>query len=153
MLRYICAACISCLLFSACPQKEAFTKYKAIEAYEVQPGILAFPAYNEYGMVCEIGIERRQYTQEKINLDPSLSPEEIDRIVDQLAPPEVRGQKSTDLPNDGALFLGPGRMTLVQYENVRVETFTKVTAGMNVALVIQWKNRNCKSSPSETGQP
>jgi hypothetical protein len=28
-------------------------KYKAVEAYEVRPGILVFPTYSEDGEVCE----------------------------------------------------------------------------------------------------
>lgn len=44
--------------------------------------------------MCEIGIERRHYSPELIKLDPSLSREEIDKTVDELAPSAVRGQKS-----------------------------------------------------------
>lgn len=60
-----------------------------MEAYEVQPGILAFPTYAADGQVCEIGIERRHYSLEVIRLDPGLSREEIDKTVDDLAPTAV----------------------------------------------------------------
>jgi hypothetical protein len=149
MARHICAAFISCLLLFVYPRNEMFTKYKSVEAYEVRPGMLAFPTYDEDGMVCEIGLERRQYSREIINLDPGLSREEIDEIVDELAPPEVRGPKSDDPFDDLMLINGPGMTTVEQYENTTVEIFTNLKRGANVVAVIQWKNRKCEPPPSE----
>ena len=151
MFRLICAACMSFLLLTLYPQKDVFTKYKAVEAYEPQPGLLAFPTYAEDGRVCEIGIERRHYSPELINLDPSLSREEIDKTVDELAPPAVRGQKSGSPLND-LMFVAGGRMTtVVEYENVSVQIESAVIGVHgkektveNVAAVIKWKNRKCK---------
>ena len=37
--------------------REKFAKYKPVEAYEIQPGILMMPRYSADGQVCEIGIE------------------------------------------------------------------------------------------------
>jgi len=142
---------MSFLLLTLYPQKDVFTKYKAVEAYEAQPGILAFPTYAEDGRVCEIGIERRHYSPELIKLDPSLSREEIDKTVDELAPPAVRGQKWDSPLNDIMLVAGRGRTTVVEYENVSVQIESAVIGVPgkektvdNVAAVIQWKNRKCR---------
>jgi hypothetical protein len=151
MSRFISAACVAFLLFAAYPQRNAFTKYKAVEAYEVQPGILAFPTYAADGQVCEIGIERRHYSPEVIRLDPGLSREEIDKTVDDLAPTAVRGQKS-DSPLNGLMVVaGRGMTTIVEYENVAVQIDDAVIGGArkektveNVAAVIRWKNQKCK---------
>lgn len=86
--------------FSLHPQRNGFTTYKAVEAYEVQPGILAFPTYGADVQVREIGMERRHYSPEVIRLDSGLSQEEIDKTMDDLAPTAVRGQKS-DNPLNG----------------------------------------------------
>jgi hypothetical protein len=81
------AACVLLLLLlTASPQTTSMAKYKAVEAYEVRPGILMFPTYTEDGQVCEIGLERRHYSPEIIRLDPNLSREDIDAIVDELDP-------------------------------------------------------------------
>jgi hypothetical protein len=151
MSRFISAVCMAFLLFTAYPQRHGFTKYKVVEAYEVQPGILAFPTYAEDGQVCEIGIERRHYSPEVIKLNPCLSREEIDKTVDDLAPTAVRGQKS-DSPLNGVMVVaGRGRTTVVEYENITVQIENAVIGVTrkertveNVAAVIQWKNRKCK---------
>jgi hypothetical protein len=151
MSKFISVACMGFLLFSAYPQKNGFTAYKAVEAYEVQPGILAFPTYTEDGQVCEIGIERHHYSPEVIKLDLSLSREEIDKTVNDLAPAAVRGQKSSSPLNDLMVVAGRGMTTIVEYENVTVQIHSAVigVSGKektveNVATLIRWKNRKCK---------
>jgi len=151
MLRFISAACAAFLLFTTYSQRSGFTKYKAVEAYEVQPGILAFPTYTEDGQACEIGIERRHYSPEVIKLDSSLSQEEIDKTLDDLAPAAVRGQKSVSRLNDLTVVAGRGMTTIVEYENVTVQIHSAVigvarkeTTVENVAAVIRWKNRKCQ---------
>jgi hypothetical protein len=151
MSRFVSAVCTALLLFTAYPQRNNFTKYKAVEAYEVQPGILALPTYAEDGQVCEVGIERRHYSPGVIKLDPSLSRKEIDKTLDDLAPTAVRGHRS-DSPLNGLIVVaGPGRTTIVEYENVTVQIDSAVIGVArkektveNVAAVIRWKNRKCK---------
>jgi hypothetical protein len=151
MSRFISAACIAFLLLTGYPQRDVFTKYKAVEAYEVQPGILTFPTYAEDGQVCEIGIERRHYSPGLIKLDPSISREEIDKTVDELAPSVVRGQKSDSPLNDLMVVAGRGMTTVVEYENVSVQIESaavgvtgKEKTVENVAAVVRWRNRKCK---------
>lgn len=42
--------------------QQRFAKYPKIEAYEVRPGILMMPRYTVEGEVCEIGLERLNYS-------------------------------------------------------------------------------------------
>lgn len=151
MSRVVSAACMAFLLLTAHPQRDSLTKYKAVEAYEVLPGVLAFPTYTQEGQVCEIGFERRHYSPEIINLDPSLSREEIDKVVDELAPARVRGQKWDSPLNGLTVVTGRARTTVVEYENVSVETDSTVIGATgqektveNVSAVVRWKNRKCK---------
>jgi hypothetical protein len=151
MSKFISVACTAFLILTGYPQRDVFTKYKAVEAYAVQPGILAFPTYAEDGQVCEIGIERRHYSPEIIELDPSLSQEEIDKTVDELAPAAARGRK-WDSPFNGLMVAaGPGLTTIVEYENVTVQIESAVIGATgkkktveNIAAVVKWKNRKCK---------
>jgi hypothetical protein len=151
MFKLVGAACATLLLLAAYSQRESFTKYKAVEAYEVQPGILAFPNYTEEGLVCEIGIERNHYSPEIIQLDSGLSREEIEKTVDELAPAAVRGQK-WDSPLNGLMTItGRAMTTSIEYEQVTVQIYSAVigdskkkTTVENVAAVIKWKKRKCK---------
>jgi hypothetical protein len=153
MGKLLSTICVLLLLLTASPQKNTMAKYKAVEAYEVRPGILMFPSYSEDGQVCEIGLERRHYSPEKITLYSTLSREEIDAIVDELAPASERGPKSQNPLDDLMLVVGHGRTTFEKYENVTVEIEGVVIANSNkkrtvdnVAAIIGWKHRECKQA-------
>jgi hypothetical protein len=118
MARLLCAACALLLLLTAPPQNSTFLKYKAVEAYEVRPGILMFPRYAEDGRVCEVGLERRLYSPEKVVAYSTLSRQEIDEIVNELAPGSERGPRSESSVTS---LIGRGMTTLEQYENVTVQ--------------------------------
>ena len=140
------------LLTSANPVHEKFAKYKAIEAYEIRPGVLMMPRYSSDGQVCEIGLEKLLYSSEMIRLDSSLSREEIDQIVDELVPADERGPRSKDLPRDVMSEMGGGMTTSRDFENVWVHIYgaTSPFAGKHETIVdevvatIKWKNRKCQ---------
>jgi len=133
------------------PQSDKFPRYKAVEAYEIRPGILMIPRYAADGRVCEIGLERRHYSPEMIRLDSSLSRKEIDEIVDELAPENERGPKEGGLLGDIASIDGGSLTTSSTYENVSVEIYSKLLPSKNlqiaeegVAATLTWKNRKCQ---------
>lgn len=80
------ALLVTFILAGAGQQSEIFQKFRRIEAYEVRPGILMFPRYAANGKVCEIGIEGRAYSPQKVNLNAGLSRGKIESIFDELAP-------------------------------------------------------------------
>jgi len=71
------------LLITSNPGRERFAKYKAVEAYEIRPGILMMPKYSTDGQICEIGLEKLHYSPDMIRLDSSLSRKDIDQIFDE----------------------------------------------------------------------
>ena len=152
MAKSLSAIFVLLLLLAAPAQKNTMAKYKSVEAYEIRPGILMFPRYSEEGQVCEIGLERRHYSPEKITLYSTLSRKEVDAIVDELAPTGERGPKSKN-PLDLMLVVGPGLTTLEQYENITVRIESAVIANSenkstvdDVAAVITWNQRKCKQA-------
>lgn len=148
MARLFCASCALLLLLTASRQNNTFLKYKAVEAYEVHPGILMFPRYAEDGRVCEVGLERLHYSPGKIVVYSTLSRQEIDAIVDELAPASERGARGG--PTDGLVgMIGHGMTAIEQYEHVRVQIGSAVIDNSekpvdDVVAVIEWKNRKCK---------
>jgi hypothetical protein len=95
MPRLLGLTCV--MMFAFCvarAQSPKFLSYKKVEAYEIRPGILATPRYSVDGEVCEIGLERKHYSSEKIYLDSALSREEIDQIADEVAPINERGPRT-----------------------------------------------------------
>ena len=140
------------LLLGQSQQHENFSKYKAVEAYEIRPGILMMPKYAADGQVCEIGLERRRYSPESISLDGDIPDKDLDEIVDELAPPAERGPKVEGLLGWSEDIDGGGMTTHRDYENVSVQIFSHVLDNArrnmkvetNVAVAIKWKNRKCE---------
>lgn len=152
MLKLIALIIAMLLLASTGPVREEFSRYKAVEAYEVRPGVLLMPRYSADGQVCEIALERLEYSPEKINLDPDLSREEIDQIVQEVVPPEDRGPTPPDFLKSLISRAGNSITTTTDYENVSVQTVGQVLAeshrhGITEAdrvATIRWKHRKCQ---------
>lgn len=152
MSKLIGLACAVVLLIPAAkPQTDQFSKYRAVDAYEIRPGILMMPRYSADGQVCEIGLERRHYSPEMIRLDSTLSRKEIDEIVDEFAPENERGPKEAGLLGDMASIDGVSLTTSEVYENISIEIYSKLLpskklkiAEENVAATLTWKNRKCQ---------
>jgi hypothetical protein len=140
------------LLPSANPVREKFAKYKAIEAYEIRPGILMMPRYSDDGQVCEIGLEKLHYSPEIIRLDSSLESKDIDQIFDELVPANERGPRLNDSSGDLIVRSGHGMTTNVEYENVLIQIVDKelsssrhgVTVEGAIVATIHWKHRKCQ---------
>jgi hypothetical protein len=145
----ICA--LTLVFCAATPQDATFVNYKSVEAYEIRPGILAMPRYSADGLVCEVGLERRHYSPEKIYLDSALSREEIDQIADELAPASERGPRTMG-DMDFSERDGGGITTTSAYENVQIQIYSAVSPASkkhetvvdDVAATIKWTNRNCQ---------
>lgn len=138
------------LLPSANP---GFAKYKAIEAYEIRPGVLMMPRYSADGQLCEIGLEKRHYSPEMIRLDSSLSRNEVDQMLEELVPANERGPKSTAPGGrDDLTEVGHGLVTSSEYVNISIQIYSAVLPASrkheivadNVAATIRWKNRRCQ---------
>ena len=152
MSKVIGLACMSMLLFHfASPQSSRFSGYKAVEAYEIRPGILMMPRYSNDGQVCEIGLEGRHYSPEKIRLGSNLSRKEIDQILEELVPVNERGNKTT-APGGGQISeAGHSLVASLEYENISVQIYSAVSSSKkheivadDIAATIQWNNRKCR---------
>ena len=155
MSKLIASVVAGMLLLPALnPGRERFAKYKAVEAYEIRPGILMMPSYSADGQVCEIGLEKLHYSPEMIRLDSSLSREEIDQIFDELVPSAERGPKPTGLLEQGTTSIsGRGMVSHEEYQNVSIQIYSSLTVdakgritevGDELAATLKWKNRTCR---------
>lgn len=145
------AAVAMLLLFSAAYHSHNnFAKYKAVEAYEIRPGVLMMPSYSSDGQVCQIGLEKLHYSSGNIRLDSSLSRKEIDQIFDELVPADVRGPRSKDFPRPVMSEAGGVLVTAVVYQNVTIQIYGSVADEKNASIVdevvatLKWRNRNCQ---------
>jgi hypothetical protein len=134
------------------PQNERFAKYKPVEANEIRPGVLIMPSYSDDGQVCEVGIQKRNYSPEIVRLDSSLSRKEIDEIFEELVPANERGPKSNNILGRLSVVDGVSSTETVDFENVYMQIFSsRITAPNNqkitidnVVAIVRWKNRPCK---------
>jgi len=108
------------------------------------------PTYSDDGQLCEVGLQRRNYSPEKIRLDSSLTREEIDQALDELVPVNERGARSKD--HGDILGVGNTMTTIYDYENVQLQVYgeTAMSKGSmvekDIAATIRWKNRKCGQS-------
>jgi len=152
MSKMIGLAFAALLLIAATPVRERFEKYKAVEAYEVQPGVLAMPRYSGDGQVCEIALERLHYSPDKIRLDSGLTRKEIDQVFEELVPSAERGQRAKDL--EGTLITQGGHSlsTNVDFENVTLQIVSEQLpvshkgeiVERDILATIRWKHRRCE---------
>ena len=127
------------------------SKYPVVTSYEVRPGILMTPKYTSDGQVCQMSFERRHATNSGLDLDSYISVKLVREIVDELAPPSVRGKSSGGQEWAGwGIGLGPGNTEGgAEFENVSV-----IAAGTAephrgpIIVLITWKNRTCKPEPN-----
>jgi hypothetical protein len=146
--KFIGSACAALLLFAGAADRGRFAKYKAVETYEVRPGILMMPTYTGDGQVCEIVIERHHYVGGVANLYTTIPREEVLKIVDELVPASERGPADTKLGDRPvSLYSGNSVTTVSDYANVSIDIVGQASspgnAGDMVAL-IRWKNRKCQ---------
>jgi hypothetical protein len=160
LIGFFCAALLAASMFGQRNEPEVsphpnnqFKQYKAIEAYEIRPGILMMPRYSPDGQVCEIGLEKNHYSPTKISLDSELTRKEIDEIADEFAPPDQRGPKSNILAGSNELISmsGQGMVTTSDYQNVSIEIYASIlkASGKQMTVeelvaVIRWKHRKCE---------
>jgi hypothetical protein len=155
MLRLIGTVMVVMFFSPSCnPDREGFAKYKAVEAYEIRPGILMMPTYSADGQVCEIGLEVRHYSPELIRLDSDLSgADKIEQILEEVVPDSERGPKAKD--PTGTLITRSGSSdvtTKVDFERIWMQIYGHVipqpgkkdVLTENVAVVIHWKGRECQ---------
>lgn len=133
------------------PQRQRFSGFGTVEAYEIRPGILAMPRYAKNGQVCEIGLQKRLYFPNKVVVDDDLSREEVEKAFEELVPASERG---TELPGFQAhpmSQVGNTITTNIDYENVSLEIVGKTIPSKRhevveetVAAIIHWKGRTCQ---------
>jgi len=151
MLRLGILTCaVALLFFPARPQNTKFSKYKAVEAYEIRPGILMMPRYAEDGQVCEITLERTNAAAETINLTPTLPRKTVTELVDEIVPVDERGPRTMDFGRDYvSQHSGESVTTFAEWKNVAVNIYgrasTRCGAG-DIVAEIRWKKRTCASA-------
>ena len=145
MPKLIGFACTVMVLFLfAKPQTDRFSKYRAVEAYEIRPGILMMPSYASDGQVCQIELEKRHYANETVLLDSKLPHEVVMQIIDELAPPSERGPQTMNFGKEYmSAYSGSSVTTFAEYKNVSIDIYRKASSTGDVVALIRWKNHGC----------
>jgi hypothetical protein len=141
-------ACIVLAFLATGSAKSEFKRLRALETYEIQPGILMQPTYSSQGELCSVVLEKRHYSSQAIDLDAEMSHDQIWQIFDELAPKQDRGRSTFDLGDDGELTTvnGIAATTMAEYENVSLEMDGKTHNSDErdrkyVVAIIRWKKR------------
>ena len=146
MMKLIASVCLFAVV--AGPPSDRIRKYPAVEAYEIRPGIIATPVYTASHDLCEISIEKRHYSNNSVDMDATMSKEQILSLFDELVPKQERGGPAGRLPPDTEITEGDLGMltTRIPYENVTLAFFGKKDSPDRqkyVAAIISWNKLQC----------
>ena len=148
MIKLITSICL--LAFFAGPASDRIWKYRSVEAYEIRPGIVATPIYTASHDLCEVSIEKRHYFNNSVDMDATMSKEQILSMFAELVPKEERGGPAGRLPPDTEITEGDLGMlrTRIPYKNVTLAIFGKkdsLDRQKYVAAIISWNNLQCNT--------
>ena len=146
MTKLIASICL--LAFVAGSSIDRIRKYRAVEAYEIRPGIFATPIYATNHVLCEIGVEKRHYLNNSVDMDATMSKEQIVSVFDELVPKGERGGSAAKLPPDTEVTEGDLGMlnTRIPYGDVTLTIFGKKDRPDRqkyVAAVVSWNKLPC----------
>jgi hypothetical protein len=146
MSKLIGFACtLAFLAFFAKPGSNRFLKYKAVEAYEIRPGILMMPTYSPDGEVCQIVVEREHYFNGIAHLDSTMPHDVVNHIIDELVPDNERGPLTTDKEMARlSIYGGNSATSFSDYENVSIDISRLTSSPDDIVALVKWKHLACK---------
>jgi hypothetical protein len=148
MMKLFASICL--LAVVAGPSSDRIRKYHGVETYEIRPGIIATPAYTASHDLCEISIEKRHYSNNRVDMDAAMPKELILSMFDELVPKEERGGPSGRLPADTEISEADLGMlsTRIPYENVTLTMYgkqDKPDRQKYIAAIISWDKTPCSA--------
>lgn len=156
----ILTCAVALLFFPAGPQNAKFSKYKAVETYEIRPGILMMPEYAKDGQVCQITLEKHHFSNEKADLNSGIPRETFIELINELVPMDERGYQTMNFGKEYiSSYSGQSVNTFAEYENVSIDIFgtqSHRNGAGDIVAVISWKKRTCaapKSTSVATTKP
>jgi len=130
------------------------SKYPVVNAYEVRPGILLTTKFANDGQVCEMVLEKRHKTVEKIDFGSTIPRELVQQLLNELVPVAERGKTTRRyLRGDSeSTITGNVEITESEYENVSIEILGSLSPGASgdVVVAIHWKKRTCAAPVENT---
>lgn len=114
--------------------------------YEIRPGVLMTVTLNETGQACEMRIGRFAGTDSAVHLDVTFPSYLAKEIVDELVPESVRGAK---VSRHSELSMRHIWARTEYYANVSITYWHRGSEEVDsnvIAIVLKWKNRNCKQN-------
>ena len=142
-------ACIPCRALAQ-NQLQLEQKYPKVNVYAVRSNILLTALYASDGQVCEMVLEPRRWTKEKVVLASALSEDETVPLVEEVVPESERGKKLKTPLGVLSAVAGGSITTTHTYENITIDFVGSTrnsphdkVVGYMVA-VVKWRNRWCQ---------
>ena len=146
----ILVACVPCTA-PAQSQHKLEQQYPKVNAYAVRPNLLLTAQYASDGEVCEMVLEPRRWTEEKIVLVSTLSEDETIPVVEEVVPESERGKKLKSPLGVLSAVAGGSITTTHTYENITIDFVgstrnngSQDTVVGYMVAVVKWRNRSCK---------
>jgi hypothetical protein len=132
-------------------QRQLEQKYPKVNAYAVRPNILLTAQYASDGQVCEMVLEPRRWTEEKVVLVSTLSENETIPVVEEVVPESERGKRLKTPLGDLSAVAGGSITTTHAYQNITIDFVGSTGNGGShdmvvgyMVAVVKWRNRSCQ---------
>lgn len=144
----------ACLIFTGLPLSQAphfQSRYPRIDSYEIRPGILVTPVSMK-GTLCQVSFEQRHVQKDAVHMQSTMPRELVLEIIDELAPPDVRGKPLWQVAGFDYMdsISGSTAVSIANYKNVTVQIYKTRSESGDVATIIEWKHA-CQ--PAKEAEP
>lgn len=139
------ALCIP-FIVTAQTQQQLEQKHPKVNAYLVRPNLLLTAKFASDGRVCEMVLEPRRWTEEKVVLVSTLSEPDTIRVIEEIVPESERGNRLKGSPFDGMTSVAGGSSTtFYKYENMTIEFYgnTRQQCTGDMVAFVKFTNRSC----------
>ena len=142
MLSFVCISNVS----PAQTAQQLASRFRAVTAYEIRPGILMLSKFDRGGQICEAIVEPLRQGSDSKTQQLTLSNKLADELAEEIVPVEFRGAAARFFDPDSTVAGGVYQLK-TNYEFVSIEKMGNVpqNAGDDTIQVvrIKWTNRTC----------
>jgi hypothetical protein len=141
---FIALALVTCNKVTGQTENQMEQRYSRSNAFEVRPGVDAYPTFAQDGNVCRMVIAKHPKVDEKsADMNTAMSPALVKEIEEELAPSDQRGRELSPYLSPDSYVIGQASLTQKDYENVSVGVYG--SGGDAYAIVITWNYHACSN--------
>jgi hypothetical protein len=142
VVAFVTFALTSCSDLMGQTENQLEQRYNRPNAFEVRPGVNAYPTFAADGNVCRMVIAKYPKVDSKsADTNTTIPPALVKEIENELAPEDERGRELSPYLSPDSFVMGGASLIKKDYENVSIGVYG--SGGDAYAIVITWRYHTC----------